>query len=99
MIGLAAEYNDTPIANNTTFQLDFPFDFRQDIAPRRLPAEPAHSFYVRYLHDKYDLIEPRGTFIGVRDADHPDQPRAPGLRRPAGAHLDRHGRTCSTTSR
>ena len=25
---------------------------------------PSHSFYLRYLHDKYDLIEPRGTFIG-----------------------------------
>ena len=31
MIGLAAAYNDAPTANNTTFQLDFPFDWRQDL--------------------------------------------------------------------
>jgi hypothetical protein len=64
MIGLAAEYTDAPIANNTTFQLDFPFDFRQDILRVDFRPSVAHAFYLRYLHDKYDLIEPRGTFIG-----------------------------------
>ena len=65
MIGLAAEYNDAPIANNTTFQLDFPFDWRQDLLRVDYRYSPAQAFYVRYLHDKYDLIEPRGTFIGA----------------------------------
>ncbi len=65
MIGLAAEYNNAPVANNTTFQLDFPFDWRQDLVRVDYRHNPAHAFYVRYLHDKYDLIEPRGTFIGA----------------------------------
>jgi hypothetical protein len=65
MIGLAAEYTDRPIANNTTFQLDFPFDWRQDLVRVDYRRSEAHAFYVRYLHDKYDLIEPRGTFIGA----------------------------------
>jgi hypothetical protein len=64
MIGLAATYTDAPIANNTVFQLDFPFDWRQDLARIDYRPSKAHSFYMRYLHDKYDLIEPRGTFIG-----------------------------------
>jgi hypothetical protein len=65
MIGLAASYTDAPIANNTTFQLDFPFDWRQDLLRIDYRRSRAHSFYLRYLHDKYDLVEPRGTFIGA----------------------------------
>jgi outer membrane receptor protein involved in Fe transport len=65
MIGLAATYTDAPVANNTTFQLDFPFDWRQDLARVDYRRSAAQSFYVRYLHDSYDLIEPRGTFIGA----------------------------------
>ncbi len=65
MIGLAAAYTNAPIANNSTYQLDFPFDLRQDLV--RIDYRPSndHSFYLRYLHDDYDLIEPRGTFIGA----------------------------------
>jgi hypothetical protein len=65
MIGLAAVYTNTPTANNTTFQLDFPFDWRQDLVRIDYRPNASHSYYVRYLHDKYDLIEPRGTFIGA----------------------------------
>jgi hypothetical protein len=65
MIGLAASYVDQPIANNTTFQLDFPFDWRQDLARIDYRRSQSSAFYLRYLHDKYDLIEPRGTFIGA----------------------------------
>jgi Carboxypeptidase regulatory-like domain len=65
MIAKATVYNGTPTANNATYQLDFPFDWRQDLL--RLDYRPTanHSFYLRYLHDKYDLIEPRGTFINA----------------------------------
>jgi carboxypeptidase family protein len=65
MIGLAAVYTDAPVGSNTTFQLDFPFDWRQDLL--RIDYRPSanHAFYLRYLHDMYDLIEPRGTFIGA----------------------------------
>ncbi len=65
MIGMAAVYSDTPAANNATYQLDFPFDFREDILRFDYRANSNHSFYLRYLHDTYDLIEPRGTFINA----------------------------------
>jgi Carboxypeptidase regulatory-like domain len=64
MIGLAAQYTNTPTANNTTFQLDFPFDWRQDLLRIDYRRSASQSMYLRYLHDMYDLIEPRGTFIG-----------------------------------
>ena len=65
MIGMAALYSDTPTANNATYQLDFPFDWRQEILRFDYRLNADHSFYLRYLHDDYDLIEPRGTFIGA----------------------------------
>ena len=65
MIGRAAAYTNTPTANNSTYQLDFPFDWRQDLVRIDYRASNDHSFYLRYLHDDYDLIEPRGTFIGA----------------------------------
>jgi hypothetical protein len=65
MIGRAAEYSSTPTANNATYQLDFPFDWRQEILRLDYRASDAHSLYFRYLHDDYDLIEPRGTFINA----------------------------------
>ena len=65
MIGRAAAYTDTPTANNATYQLDFPFDWRQDMLRLDYRPATAHSFYLRYLHDDYDLIEPRGTFINA----------------------------------
>jgi hypothetical protein len=65
MIGLAAVYTDAPTANNTTFQLDFPFDWRQDLIRIDYRPNAAHALYGRYLHDTYDLIEPRGTFINA----------------------------------
>ena len=63
MIERAASYTNTPTANNATYQLDFPFDWHQELL--RIDFRPGnnHSFYLRYLHDDYDLIEPRGTFI------------------------------------
>jgi hypothetical protein len=65
MIGRAAAFTNTPTANNSTYQLDFPFDWHQELF--RIDYRPgnAHSFYLRYLHDDYDLIEPRGTFINA----------------------------------
>jgi hypothetical protein len=65
MIARATTYNNTPTANNATYQLDFPFDFRQDLIRFDYRPRSNHSFYLRYLHDTYDLIEPRGTFIGA----------------------------------
>ena len=65
MIGRAAVYSNTPTTNNATYQLDFPFDWRQEIARVDYRHSSAHSLFFRYLHDSYDLIEPRGTFINA----------------------------------
>jgi len=65
MIARAAQYTGVPTGNNTTYQLDFPFDWRQDLLRFDFRARNNHSFYLRYLHDTYDLIEPRGTFINA----------------------------------
>jgi len=65
MINKMAVFSDAPTGNNATYLLDFPFDWRQDILRFDYRPTSAHSFYLRYLHDKYDLIEPRGTFIGA----------------------------------
>jgi hypothetical protein len=65
MIGRAAQYSDTPTANNSTYQLDFPFDWHQELYRVDYRPNSSHGFYVRVLRDDYDLIEPRGTFIGA----------------------------------
>ena len=64
MIGEAAAFDDRAVANNATYQLDNPFDYRQDIVRLDYRFNDSHSVYGRYLHDKYDLIEPLGTFSG-----------------------------------
>ena len=63
MIPLAVLYNDSPVGNNATYQLDNPFDWRQDIIRLDYRFNESQSLYLRYLHDMYDLIEPGGTFI------------------------------------
>jgi hypothetical protein len=66
MIPLAASYTDQPIANNATYQLDNPFDWRQDIIRVDYRFNDSQSVYVRYLHDVFDLVEPGGTFINAQ---------------------------------
>jgi hypothetical protein len=65
MIGVAAEYSDTPTANNTTFQVYNPFESRQDIVRLDFQATSRQRIYGRYLHDEYNLTEPFGTFSGA----------------------------------
>ena len=60
---LAVAYVDTPTANNATFQQPNPFDYREDNIRIDYKINDKHSIYGRYLHDKYDLIDPFGTFI------------------------------------
>ena len=98
MIGLAATYTDAPIANNTTFQLDFPFDFRQDIA--RVDYRPSRDALLLHAVPARQVRPDRAAWHvhRLRDADHSDQPRRPGY----GIQLSHTwiaGRTCSTTSR
>jgi hypothetical protein len=66
MIPLAVRYVDEPVGNNATYQLDNPFDWRQDIVRVDYRFNASQSIYVRYLHDVYDLIEPGGTFINAQ---------------------------------
>src|SRR3954463_13126804 len=63
MIDRATTYADTPTANNATYQLDFPYKSREDIVRVDYRATDAQRIHRRYLHDMYDLDEPRGTFI------------------------------------
>ncbi len=65
MIGVAAEYSDTPTPNNATFQIYNPFESRQDIVRFDFQATAQQRFHGRYLHDEYDLVEPYGTFSGA----------------------------------
>jgi len=63
MSKVAAQYNDNVLTNNTVFQDNNPFDFRQEMF--RLDYQPtgAHRLTARLLFDHYNLIEPSGTFI------------------------------------
>ena len=99
MIGLAADYNDTPTANNTTYPARFPVRLAAgDRCASTTGRATAHSFYLRYLHDNYDLIEPRGTFIGAAMPTIPTNRVRPGYGYQL-AHTGSSARTCSTRSR
>ena len=65
MIDRSLQFTDTPTSNNTTYQLDFPFKSREDILRVDYAMRAQHRLYLRFLHDMYDLVEPRGTFIGA----------------------------------
>jgi hypothetical protein len=65
MLDRALQFSNTPVANNATYQLDFPYKSREDIVRVDYRATDSQRVYVRYLHDMYDLVEPRGTFIGA----------------------------------
>jgi Carboxypeptidase regulatory-like domain/TonB-dependent Receptor Plug Domain len=65
MIDLAAEYTNTPTANNATFQQYNPFEQRQDIIRIDWQATGSQRVHGRYLHDEYDLLDPYGVFSGA----------------------------------
>jgi Carboxypeptidase regulatory-like domain len=65
MIDRALLFSNNPTANNATYQLDFPYKNREDILRFDYRPSETHGFYLRYIHDMYDLVEPRGTFIGA----------------------------------
>lgn len=56
MAGLAQFYVDTPTANNATYELSSPFDFRQDIIRLDYKINGAQNLSARYLHD-HSLIQ------------------------------------------
>jgi hypothetical protein len=76
MAPLAGLYTDTPTANNATYELSSPFDFRQDIVRLDYRFNAAHNLSARYLHDKSDIqnvtqppslvtFRPRPTYSGL----------------------------------
>jgi hypothetical protein len=71
MEGLARSYTDTATSNNSVFQGDNPFDFRQDMLRLDYQASDDHRLSARILLDDYDLDAPYGTFI---DSDLPTIP-------------------------
>jgi Carboxypeptidase regulatory-like domain len=60
---LAVSYEDFPRANNTSYQMPNPFDFRQEIVRLDYKFNDKHTIYGRYLHDRNIQVDPRGTFI------------------------------------
>ncbi|MBA3442004.1 MAG: carboxypeptidase regulatory-like domain-containing protein [Pyrinomonadaceae bacterium] len=58
---LAISYVDRPVANNAVYELDTPFDFRQDILRLDYRFNDRHTIYGRYLHDSNELLDPRGS--------------------------------------
>jgi Carboxypeptidase regulatory-like domain len=52
-----------PIALTATFQPNNPFNWRQDLVRLDYRLNDKHSFYGRYLHDNFDLVDGFGTFV------------------------------------
>jgi Carboxypeptidase regulatory-like domain len=59
----AASYDDRPVNNNSLFQGDNPFDFRQDLVRVDYQLSDVHRLSARAIIDTYDLVDPFGTFI------------------------------------
>src|SRR5258708_35813560 len=78
MIKQAAFYSNTPTANNATYQVLNPFNWRQDIL--RVDYRPTNSntVYFRWLHDNYDLVDPFGTFNSSQLPNTPTTRNRPG---------------------
>jgi hypothetical protein len=60
---MAQSYTDRAIANNSLFQEDNPFDWRQDIVRLDYQASQNHRLTARVILDSYNLVDPFGVFI------------------------------------
>jgi hypothetical protein len=78
MSKVAAQYNDNVLTNNTVFQDDNPFDFRQEMMRIDYQPSGAHRLTGRLLFDHYNLIEPGGTFINSQMPTVPTNRMRPG---------------------
>jgi hypothetical protein len=59
---VASSFNNTPIAQNATFQPNNPSNWREDIVRIDYHPTEKHAIYGRYIHDSLDLIAAFGTF-------------------------------------
>lgn len=80
----AVSYIDTPTANNALYQELNPFHSREDLLRLDYRINSAHNVYGRYIHDKYDLIDPFGTFINAQLPTIPTNRLRPGTSYQAG---------------
>ena len=78
MSKVAAQYNDGVLTNNTVFQDDNPFDFRQEMMRVDYQPSGAHRLTGRLVFDHYNLIEPGGTFISSQMPTVPTNRMRPG---------------------
>jgi len=78
MEGLASSYEDRAIANNSLFQGDNPFDWRQDLLRVDYQPSQSHRLTLRLIRDSYDLVAPFGTFIDSNLPTIPTNRRRPG---------------------
>jgi len=63
MAEMASSYTDKPVANNSLFQEENPFDWRQDVIRLDYQPAPDHRLTARVLLDSYNLTDPFGVFI------------------------------------
>ncbi|MGH9838650.1 MAG: hypothetical protein ACREEM_07695 [Blastocatellia bacterium] len=77
-IGLAASFDDRPVANNAVFQNPSPYDFRQEFVRIDYQLSERHSIYGRYLHDKNVNIDPLGINNGNQLPNVPTRRNRPG---------------------
>lgn len=59
----AVSFRDTITSNNALYQEPNPFHSREDLVRLDYRVNERHNIYGRYIHDKYDLVDPFGTFI------------------------------------
>jgi hypothetical protein len=78
MSKVAAQYNDNVLTNNTVFQDNNPFDFRQEMFRVDYQPTGSHRLTTRLVFDHYNLIEPGGTFINSQMPTVPTNRLRPG---------------------
>jgi hypothetical protein len=59
---VASSFNNTPSAQNATFQPNNPSNWREDIIRIDYHVNDKHSLYGRYIHDNLNLVAAFGTF-------------------------------------
>jgi hypothetical protein len=78
MTRFAPNYSSTATANNATFQVLEPFNWRQDIVKIDYQPSGSHRIYARWIHDNYDLVNAFGTFNSSQLPNTPTARNRPG---------------------
>ncbi|PYQ16313.1 MAG: TonB-dependent receptor, partial [Acidobacteria bacterium] len=84
---IASSYTDRAISNNSLFQAENPFDWRQDLLRLDYQASQAHRLTARVILDNYNLNDPYGTFIGSPTDSANPLPTSPTNRRRPGRNI------------